>query len=339
MEDGNIQILFFQHIKALLPPHVSLVDELSELLGISVDSTYRRVRGEKPLTLEEVRKLAAHFKLSVDQLLNLKSSDAIVFSGKYITPANFDFGMYLQQMLKDLTFVNSFKNRWLIYYCRDIVVYYYFTYPELAAFKNYAWMKTMFQFPALAHESFHADIFEKEVFDTCVKIARQYTMMPGSEIMNVNNIHTTLNQIEYYKTARMFRSEDELKIIYKQLHDMIDHIEAQAESGVKFMPGEKENSQSPEYKLYVNSFVTGDNSHFVIMEGGKASFMVHCHVNYLSTTDERHTNYQYNFLNNVMNKSILLSKSGEQLRSGFFYLIHEEIEKSRTNQMKTFGKY
>ena len=339
MEATNIQVLFFQHIKNLLPSHIALVDAIADVLNISNDSAYRRIRGEKIISLDEVSKLAAHFKLSVDQVLNLETSEAAVFSGKYIIPANFDFGMYLQQMLRDLTFVNSFKNRWLIYFCKDIVVYYYFAYPELAAFKNYAWMKTLLQFSALAHEPFHTDIFEKATLDTCVKIVRQYTMMPGSEIMNVNNIHTTLNQIEYYKTARMFRSDDELKIIYKQLHDMIDHIEAQAECGLKFMPGEKENSQSPEYRLYVNSFVTGDNSHFVIMEGSKASFMVHSHVNYLSTTDERLTTYQYNFLNNVMQKSILLSKSGDQLRSGFFYLIHEEIEKSRNNQMQTFGKY
>jgi hypothetical protein len=36
----------------------------------------------------------------------------------------------------------------------------------------------------------------------------------------------------------MFRSDDELKLIYEQLHNMVNHI-AQAEVGIKFMPGEK----------------------------------------------------------------------------------------------------
>lgn len=339
MESNQLQVTFFQYIKSKLPPHLSFVDEIADLLSISNDSVYRRIRGEKMISLEEISKIASHFKLSVDQLLNLKTSDAKVFSGNYITPENFNLEMYLSKMLETLSYINSFKNKELIYFCKDIVVFYYFAYPELAAFKNFAWIKTLLQFPAYAHEPFHCDVFDKSLLDTGIKIAKQYSLIPTTEIMNVSNIHTTLYQIEYYKTARMFRSDEELKIIYEQLHDMVSHIEAQAESGVKFMPGEKENSQSPHYNLYVNDFVTGDNSILAIAEGKRISYIIHSHINFLVTTDEVHTEYQHNFMRNVMHKSILLSKSGERLRSGFFYLIHEEIEKSKNNQMKSFGKY
>jgi len=242
-------------------------------------------------------------------------------------------------MLEVFLYLNSFKNRELIHFCKDIVIFYYFPYPELAAFKNYAWMKTILNFPEFAHQSFYCGMFDEVTIDLNAKIAKQYALIPGSEIMNVSNIHTTLYQIEYYKTARKFRSDAELKIIYEQLHNMVDHIEAQAESGVKFMPGEKPNSQSAPYNLYVNDFLTGDNSYLATVEGKRVSYLVHNYLNYLSTSDEAHTSYHYNFLNNIMQKSILLSKSGEKLRSGFFYLIHEEIEKSSNNEMKTFGKF
>jgi hypothetical protein len=339
MENNQLQVMFFQFVKSKLPSHLSLVDELADLLEISIDSAYRRIRGEKMISLEEISKIASHFKLSIDQLLNLKASDAKVFTGNYVTPENFNFDIYLQKMLETLTFLNSFKNKELIHFCKDIVIFYYFPYPELAAFKNFAWMKTILNFPGLAHQPFHCDIFEKSALEIHAKIAKQYSLIPGSEIMNVSNIHTTLYQIEYYKTARMFRSDSELKTIYEQLHKMIDHIEVQAESGVKFMPGEKQTSQSAPYNLYVNDFVIGDNSFLALVEGNRISYMVHGHLNYLVTSDETHTGYQYSFLNNIIHKSILLSKSGEKLRSGFFYLIHEEIEKSRNNQMKTFGNY
>lgn len=339
MENNQLQLSFFNNIKSKIPANLSLVDEVADLLNISNDSAYRRIRGEKIISLEEISKLASHFKLSVDQVLNLKSSDTIIFAGKYVRPETFDFNMYLQKMLQDITFLNGFRNRHHIYFCKDIVAFYYFAYPELSAFKSFAWMKTLMQFPVFAHQTFHAGVFEKSLLDTGAKIAKQYSIMPGSEIMNVSNIHTTLNQIEYYKTARIFRSDDDLNIIYSQLHDMIDHLQAQAETGLKFMPGEKANSQSPEYNLYVNDFVTGDNSQLVIVEDSKVSYMVHNHVNYLSTNDEKHTEYHYGFLKNVMEKSILLSKSGERLRAGFFYMIHEEIDKSKNNQLKSFGKY
>ena len=337
MESNELQTMFFQFIKTKLPSHLSLVDELADLLEISNDSAYRRIRGEKRISLEEVSKIASHFKLSVDQLLNLKSSDSKIFSGNYVTAENFNFEMYLQKMLDTFVFLNTFKRRELLHLCKDIVIFYYFPYPELAAFKNFAWMKTILDFPAFAHQSFHCDMFDKSSLEINAKIARQYALIPGSEIMNVSNIHTTLYQIEYYKTARMFRSDNELKTIYEQLHKMIDHIEAQAEKGVKFMPGEKETSQSAPYNLYINDFLIGDNSFLAILENNRISFLIHNYLNYLSTSDEAHTTYHYNFLQNIIHKSILLSKSSEKLRSGFFYLIHEEIEKSRKNEMKTFG--
>lgn len=338
MESNQLQLMLFQFIKSKLPAHLSLVDELAGLLNISVDSAYRRIRGEKMISLEEISKIASHFKFSVDQLLNLKASDVKVFTGNYITPDDFNFDMYLRKMLETFIFFNSFKNRELIHFCKDVVIFYYFPYPELAAFKNFAWMKTILNFPGFSHQSFYCDMFEKSTLDINAKIAKQYSLIPGSEIMNISNIHTTLYQIEYYKTARMFRSDNELKTIYEQLHNMITHIESQAEKGVKFMPGEKENSLSAEYNLYVNDFLTGDNSYLAILEGNRTSFLVHSYLNYLSTSDELHTTYHNDFLKNIMQKSILLSKSGEKLRAGFFYLIHDEIEKSRNNQMKTFGK-
>lgn len=338
MDSTELQQSFFSYIKTKIPSNISLADELANVLAISNDSAYRRIRGEKLISLEEISKLATHFKLSLDQVFNLKASDFTVFSGKYVRPDNFDFDMFLKQLLNDLVYLNSFKNRELIYFCKDMVVFYWYAYPELAAFKNFAWMKTLLQFPQFAHKPFEYGVFEKSLLETGSKITKQYVMMPGTEIMNVSNIHTTLYQIEYYKTARMFRSDEDLKAIYRQLHEVVDHLHAQAELGLKFMPGEKPGPLSPEYSLCVNDFVVGDNSILVTIEGTSLSYIIHNHVNYLCTTDEKHTSYHQSFLKNVMSKSILLSKSGERLRSGFFYLIHEEIEKSQNNTLKSFGQ-
>jgi len=55
MEATELQQIFFNHLKSALPAHVSIADELCDLLGISADSAYRRLRGEKPLTLYELK--------------------------------------------------------------------------------------------------------------------------------------------------------------------------------------------------------------------------------------------------------------------------------------------
>jgi plasmid maintenance system antidote protein VapI len=81
METSSAQQAFFQHVKGKIPPHISMVDEIAELLNISNDSAYRRIRADKPISFEELQKLCVHYKVSLDQFLNLQS-DAFIFTGK-----------------------------------------------------------------------------------------------------------------------------------------------------------------------------------------------------------------------------------------------------------------
>jgi len=192
MDGIELQQSFFGYIKTKIPDNISLADEVALVLNISNDSAFRRMRGEKLISLEEISKLASHFKLSLDQVLNLRPSDFTVFSGKYVRPESFDFDMFLKQLLGDLTYLNTFRNRNLIYFCKDMVVFYWYAFPELAAFKNFAWMKTLLQFPQFAHQPFDFGLFERSLLETGSKITKQYSLMPATEIMNVANIHTTL---------------------------------------------------------------------------------------------------------------------------------------------------
>ncbi|MEE9462374.1 MAG: hypothetical protein V3V53_11120, partial [Bacteroidales bacterium] len=59
--EADIQMQLFQNIRDQIPDHVSFVDEIAELLEISNDSAYRRIRGEKALSLFEVKKLCQRF--------------------------------------------------------------------------------------------------------------------------------------------------------------------------------------------------------------------------------------------------------------------------------------
>ena len=61
METESAQQLFFKHIKSLLPQHISLVDTIADVLEVSNDSAYRRIRNETEITLEEIKKLFERF--------------------------------------------------------------------------------------------------------------------------------------------------------------------------------------------------------------------------------------------------------------------------------------
>ena len=105
MESAGVQQLFFQHIKAGLPGHLSLVDEVAELLNISNDSAYRRIRGEKPISFEELQKLCSHYKVSLDQFLHLQS-DAFIFSGKLNSEDENGFQNWMADVTDRFTFAH-----------------------------------------------------------------------------------------------------------------------------------------------------------------------------------------------------------------------------------------
>ena len=77
MDINQIQQQLFQIIKNKMPPESSVADEVGKLLNISSDSAYRRMRGEKQITFEEVYILANHYKISLDQLMVEKENVTI----------------------------------------------------------------------------------------------------------------------------------------------------------------------------------------------------------------------------------------------------------------------
>ena len=60
MNITELQQELFQLIKTRLPSEASVADEVAKLLEISSDSAYRRMRGEKQITFEELYKIAMH---------------------------------------------------------------------------------------------------------------------------------------------------------------------------------------------------------------------------------------------------------------------------------------
>ena len=98
MDSTDIQQRLFNHIKGLVPPNIALVDVVADVLKISNDSVYRRIRGEKPISLDKVRILATHFKISIDQVLHLKT-DAFLFSGRITNNSDFKYENWLENVV------------------------------------------------------------------------------------------------------------------------------------------------------------------------------------------------------------------------------------------------
>ena len=153
MGSYQAQEFLFQRIKELLPIHVSMVDRVAEVLYLSPDSAYRRIRCETPLVLDEVKQLCDHFHLSLDQLLNVKAG-ATIFQNTRIDFKKYNYEQYLRGILKDLQELDSFFDVEVIYLSKDIPFFHNFYFQPLIAFRYFFWMKTMVLDPGFADRHF-----------------------------------------------------------------------------------------------------------------------------------------------------------------------------------------
>ncbi|MEP6583476.1 MAG: helix-turn-helix domain-containing protein [Ginsengibacter sp.] len=328
MESSGAQLLFFNHIKGLMPPHISFVDEIAETLEISNDSAYRRIRGEKPISLEEVKKLCIKYKVSLDQLLHL-NSDSVVFSGKLAHSQNFNFELYLQDFLRQHEVINSFEKKEVLILSKDVPLHHYYNFPELAAFKYFFWMKTILHYPDYNKAVFNPSTMTENLMKTGEKILATYNQIPSTEIWNIENVNTTLRQIEYYIETNVFASKEDVLKIYDCLERSIDHVELQAEAGYKINQAGKGPRQGASLNLYINEFSVGDNTYLAMLNGKKTVFLVHTFLNYMNTSDAAFAEYTYSYFQNILHKSTLISVVGEKDRRIFFNKIRSNINERK----------
>jgi transcriptional regulator with XRE-family HTH domain len=338
MDNKVKQVDFFKFLKTALPEQISLVEEVAGILNISHDSVYRRIRGEKELSLDELRKICSSLKIPLDSFLHLQSSN-ILFYSKFIKQETFDLRSYLEEMLNTFQQFLHFKDKELIYLTKDFPIYHYFMFPEIASFKYFFWMKTYLNFTEYQKKKFSIGILMNEIRDTGMEIARIYTNIPSVEIHNPDNILTTLRQIEYYKDSHFFESQDELEKIYESLNNMIDHMEDQASAGKKFVKNTKPHQGSVTYEVYVTDFFIGDNTQLVTLDGNRRCYKVHNGINYITTTDKTYCDYTKKFLDTVISKSAYISFVGEKERNRFFNMIRERINAYRENRIDTLTNF
>jgi plasmid maintenance system antidote protein VapI len=258
MDQPSVQQLFFQHIKNNLPPHLSLVDEIAELLNISNDSAYRRIRAEKPISFEEIQKLSSHYKISLDQFLHLQS-DSLIFTGKLISVQESFFEEYLKNLLQNLAYLNGFEQRHLYYLAKDIPWIDHFQIPELSSFKIFLWLKSILHYESLKGQKFS---LKKEHYPQYVelgkKISQQYNKIPTTEIWGLEGINVTIQQIEYYRECGLFESEEDVMVIYDRLEILVNLIEKRAELGKKVTLGEPLTTSTPDFNMFYNELAIGD---------------------------------------------------------------------------------
>jgi hypothetical protein len=288
---------------------------------ISKDSAYRRIRGETILSLDEIKKLCEKFNLSLDAIIG-PSSEFASFRYRIIDKMHFSINDWLKTILENLTMLQASERGELLYFAKDLPVFYYFNSPLLSSFKIFFWMNSVLRYDHDENLKFNPEQVPKEITALGKRIYDRYTSIRRTEIWSEETLNVTLRQIEFYYECGFLEGSSIACRLCDEYLDLLNLIRSWA--GV----GYKEHAEHS-FELYKNDLLIADNTILFRIGDKRLVFIPYNTFNILSTTNEIFCKQTDDYLANLIGKSQKISTTGEKERRMFFNHMEERIRKVR----------
>ncbi len=325
-KEYDLQARFLDAIKQMIPATTSLVSELSDLLEVSNDSAYRRIRGETALSLDEIAKICRHFNFSLDSLFSIEVG-TVTFNYHMLKGID-HYKEYLTSIVRDLTLFSESDDSEIIYAATDIPIFHHFRYPKLAAFKMFYWLRAVVNEPELLNKKFSFDVIPDELIRIGKKVYDLYSEIASIELWTNATITSNIKQIEYFWDSGVFGSHNDALDVCNELREEISFIQRQAELKSKVVFSDKVKSgHEDNYLLHVSDIEIGNNCILVRMNKMKGVYLSHQTFNKLFTTNVKFTEETHLWLSGIIQKSTLISGVAEKIRYQFFRDNLRQIDK------------
>jgi transcriptional regulator with XRE-family HTH domain len=307
----SIQSVFLEEVKRRLPPNLSFVDELAEILSISRDSAYRRIRGETVLSLDEAKKLCGRFGVSIDSLFT-PTANVIPFMDRSPSAA-YTLEQWLTSILKNVEMLTE-----ITYAAKDIPVFHYLRHPEVAAFKMFFWQKTIIENPEYRTKTFEPGAISKDMIQLGNRIWTRYAAIPSVEIWAVEAINNTLKQIEFYQECSFFADAKQASQLCDNLIELIRTVQADAADAKK--------AGGATFNLYQNEILMSDNTISTKSGDKRLAYINYNTISLLITQHDLFCEKTEQYLYSLIKHSTLISGTAEKERIKFFTKMINRIE-------------
>jgi hypothetical protein len=323
-----VQEHFIAKLKEVMPQGIGLAEEIADVLEVSIDSAYRRIRSETELTVDEIYKLSKKHGISVDQVFS-NQSGTVTFAYTKLTDSGDNFEEYLLRVLNSLKAINKFENKKIYYVAEEIPMFYSFYSKKLSEFKLFYWQRSVLNVAEYQQQKFRYGLIPQNLIDIAHQSFNEYLNIPSTEIWTVETVLTNLRQIKFYFDSGIINREQALELL-GEYRSMIDFVYKNAESGRKVVSDKNET-----YALYNSEVVLGTNCIYVIMGDAKYSHISFNTMNSLTTNNPQFCEETEHWVRNLEKKSTLISGVSEKQRYQFFSSMYKSIddciEKIRSN--------
>ncbi len=322
-----IQSNFIELLKRSTATHISLAEELSELLKISLDSVYRRLRCETDITLSETFAICKHFNIPLEALAEI-NSNMVAFRINKLSNSAESFSQYLKVLHGDLNWMMKYPNHHLIYAAEDLPVFYHFFFPNLALFKMVYWNKSILNAESLQGKTIEEIQLPPTWLEEVPKVREVFLKIPTTEIWNDDTLKSSIQQIKFYWEAGFFQKKETILAILEDLDGILAMATKQAAMGKKYNPI-KDQYYDVEYSMYGCELMIGNNTVFLTSDTHQASYIGYNSFNFMRSNNRYFNESNEGWLRNMISKSTPLSLVAEKSRNQFFRAIYNSIDKLR----------
>jgi len=290
----KLQHALFEKILFTFKKKSEAITALSILLNVQSNAVYKRIRGDTPLTPDELTLLVQHFNISIDALLN-KETDIVLFSYPSLVnkPKNFaDYLNNLSVQIAELPKVNGY----IKYASAEIPIYHYCFFPEIIAFKLFTWGKTTWNFDYLQGKPFSLDLMSPTDYEAAATFLHHYLKVPSIELWSANALDNTLSQLIHCIQSGNMKHPSDGIIICDKLILLVEHLKKMAEVGKKFPIEAIGIKDRAKFTLFHNETIYTGNSILVVTDLGSKSELISLHA-------EKSRELYFNQLKKKINKT------------------------------------
>jgi hypothetical protein len=325
MNSGSLQKAIFEQIIPHFPNKSEAVEALAEILSLTRESVYRRLRTETLLTPDEIQLLASRFRISIDTLIQQKPP-FIPFTYNLFSQPIQDLFSYAGQVYENLQFLLPLKDVQIYYATQEIPIFHYFYYPELFSFKMYIYGLTNWNLISLKGLKFSTRLLPASATDKARECVRIYCTYPTKALWTPNLVDHTLNQIEYIASVNRFDPPELALLLCDQVNQFLERARRMSELGKKFFLATEPSAGNGAFELYYNELASTNNTILVVSPTRQLLYTTFGTPNFLATTDTNLCQHTQDWFEMIISRSTAISVHDAKERDYFFNRMQRKVD-------------
>lgn len=307
----NLNKSVIDKILNTLPENIKPVNYFMDILDIGKESAYRRLRGEKPLSLEEIHKLSSELDFSLDEIIGNKKTKSFAFNCIDLGEKNsenyfLEFLYYYEEFLKETVTSEHTEITCTMNHLINIML---IGYEELFKFIYYHWMHQMKEMPLNFH--FAEMVIPADVKNVCNRISSLQKNIKKVTLIIDKNLHLNLIKEIQYFFVRGLLNESELFELKEQYLRFMDFSEKIVTKGV--------DDNDTVYEIYLSMLSINSTTSYAVWDNNnEVSAFWHNLCYPLHTRNKDIANRHKHWIESLKKYSTVITKSNELLQANFF---------------------